>query len=623
MINGLKAKKWHFISFLILCLVNIIIYFIRVPFLNRLSFLITGIYATIVLYYAILYGARCCQVKLSRIDLRLLIGFISISFVIYCVLILSRNTIYVWDSTVHYNNLTELLKKFDHSNITGFIHLIKTSLELDYGSFLLLFIYPFYFFANKNIQMLNLVYFMGAVVPVIVVFYILGLNIVSKFKSELKDNIKVKCSLLLVLILFPLLHGSTVLGRPDIIGLSFVGIIILLTSDYDFESKDILRWIILFITTITLSITRRWYLYFIVGYYISYALILIIKLIKHKKTKNIINLFIFGCSSIVMILILLNPLIHKILSTNYSKLYVAWDKGGILFELLNQLHYLGFIMAIIIIVGYVYLIFNKKIRVSAYTFISTYIISMLLFLRVQNFEVHQSLILIPTYLLGMFGFIAKSFEKSNLVNSMARYTFIIVISLSFINCSCFSYHDNILDKLLSYVDVYPYRRNDLNAIGAVVNYINEISDNGKNKVLVLAASSDYDSAYFINYPEPYKNFKIIYQENYLVNEGFPTSFFSSKYCLLILPLQEWSGVEEQKILYNIVDLFLNNDYIKNKFVMKKEFQLKDGVKAYIYERIKPVDLNEIDLFISRFEYMNEEYSGLFYQKLEKYKKQIK
>lgn len=622
MINKIKAKKWHIISFVMLCIINIIIYFIRVPFLNRLSFLITGIYATGVLYYVILYCARCCHIKLNKIDVRLLIGFISVAFVIYCILILSRNTIYVWDSTVHYNNLTILLKKFDHSNITGFFHLIKTGLLYDYGSFLLLFIYPFYFFVNKNIQMFNLTYFMGAVVPVIITFYILGLYIVGKFKGELKDNIKVKCTLLLSLILFPLLHVSTILGRPDIIGLVFVGIIILLTIDYDFESKDIMRWIILFIITITLSITRRWYLYFIVGYYISYALILIIKSIKNKKTKNIINLFIFGCLSIIMVLILLKPLIHKILSTNYSKLYVAWNNGGISFELLNQLHYLGFIMAIIIIIGYIYLISNKKTRITAYTFILTYIITMLLFLRVQNFEEHQSLILIPTYLLGIFGFIAKAYEKSNRVNYVVRYIFVIVMLLSFINCSCFSKYDNITDKLLSVVDMYPYRRTDLDSIGQVVDYINDIIDD-KDKVTVLAAGDDYDSAYFVHYPEPYKNSKVIYINTFLVNEGFPTNFFSSKYCVLILPLQQWSGVEKQKILYNIVDLFLNDDYIKNKFVKKKEIQLKEGVTAYIYERIEPVDSQEIDIFISRFQYMSDKYDDLFSQKLEKYKKHIK
>ncbi len=623
MIKENKQNKYYFISFLILFLVNIIIYLIRNPFLNRLSFLITGIYAIVVLYRVILYGARCCHIKLNRVDLRLLIGFISLAFILYCILILSRNTIYVWDSTVHYNNLTTLLKKFNHSNATGFVHLIKTGLIYDYGSFLLLFIYPFYFFVNKSIQMFNLIYFFGAVIPVILVLYILGLYIVGKFKAELKDNIKVKCSILLMLILFPLLHVATVLGRPDIIGLSFVGIIILLTIDYDFESKDIMRWIVLFGTTVVLSITRRWYLYFIVGYYLSYALILIIRSIKERKVKSIINLSIFGGLSIIMILILLKPLIHKILSTNYSKLYVAWDGGGFLYELPHQLYYLGLIITLMIIVGYVFLIRNKKIRGSAWTFILTYFIAMILFTRVQNFEEHQSLILIPTYLLGLLGFIGFAYQKSKPVNQVSRYAVVVVMILSFINCSCFSNYHNIPDKLLSVVDMYPYRRTDLKAIGQVVNYINDISDNNKNKVMVLAAGDDYDSAYFISYPEPYKNAKVIYSNTYLVNEGFPLNFFSAKYYVLISPLQQWSGVEKQKILYNIVDLFLNDEYLKNKFVYQKEFQLREGVTAYIYERVEPVDVREVDLFIERFQYMNPEYGDLFGQKLRNYKKRIK
>ena len=323
-----------------------------------------------------------------------------------------------------------------------------------------------------------------------------------------------------------------------------------------------------------------------------------------------------------MALILLKPLINKILSTNYSKLYVAWDKGGFPFELFNQLYYIGLIMSITIIVGYSYLIFNKKTRGSAITLILTYIIAMLMFVRVQNFEEHQSLILIPSYFFGIFGFISLAYQNDKNINVFLRYIIIVVVSLSFVNCSCFNYYYNIPDKLLSAVDIYPYCRNDLNSIGKVVDYINEIADN-KNKVMVLAAGDDYDSAYFISYPEPYKNSNIIYSNSFLVNEGFPISFFSSKYYILILPLQQWSGVEEQKILYNIVDLFINDDYLKEKFVMKREFQLKEGVKAYIYERVKPVDNREVELFISRSEYMNDEYENLFYEKLEKYKKHIK
>ena len=65
------------------------------------------------------------------------------------------------------------------------------------------------------------------------------------------------------------MHKAAIMGQPDIFGLFFVGMIILLTMDYDFSKKDYLRWIYIAGLTFLTMITRRWYMFWILGYFIS------------------------------------------------------------------------------------------------------------------------------------------------------------------------------------------------------------------------------------------------------------------------------------------------------------------------------------------------------------------
>ena len=70
----------------------------------------------------------------------------------------------------------------------------------------------------------------------------------------------------------PLVNYSALLGQPDIFGLVFI---ILLTNEalsYDCTSLDIMRCIVIFGFTIALILTRRWYMFFVLGYFISYGL---------------------------------------------------------------------------------------------------------------------------------------------------------------------------------------------------------------------------------------------------------------------------------------------------------------------------------------------------------------
>mgnify|MGYP007077731175 CR=1 FL=1 len=52
--------------------------------------------------------------------------------------------------------------------------------------------------------------------------------------------------------------------------------LMLLTLDYRFDGIDLPRYLLIFAATAGIILTRRWYLYFVVGYYFAYAVLVLV-----------------------------------------------------------------------------------------------------------------------------------------------------------------------------------------------------------------------------------------------------------------------------------------------------------------------------------------------------------
>ncbi len=127
---------------------------------------------------------------------------------------------------------------------------------------------------------------------------------------------------------FPFLRKSAMLAQPDWFGLIFAFAILLLTLDYRFEKLEPGRFALIFLATAAIILTRRWYLYFVVGYYFSYALLLFVSSGKLAKAGDkalalcrVRNLVLFGLCAMVAMVALLWPMVSKILAFDYSDRY--------------------------------------------------------------------------------------------------------------------------------------------------------------------------------------------------------------------------------------------------------------------------------------------------------------
>lgn len=587
--------------------------------INRVSFFIDGIFAQLLLYRIIRFVSNRCSVKFVLKDFIIIAGTIIVSFGIYFLLINIRTTIYSWDNTTYYKLMNSLLPCFDNSVLAGISEWFFSGMSMDYGSFLLAFVYPFYTLVGSGIHAFIYSYFIGCVIPVIVVLYIFSAFVINQVSND-KNNLLYKILVGVVLISFPLLHAASILGQPDVFGLAFAGIIVLLTINYDFSKIDITRWIVLFCLTVSLTLTRRWYMFFVVAYYISYFVILFISKLVSKDfntfKKTIINTVIFGASSLIIGVLALYRLITTVIGNNYSESYNSWSRGGLGYEMINQFEYLGLFVSLIVVIGWVYGIVNKKLRIPTLTMLFTYILGIVLFTRIQNMGHHQSLILMLPYIYGVFSTI------SMLINSKVKYSSIIpalILVASMVNCTCLNLADNVGDILFSKLNIYPEQRTDLAQMDKVVNYLQNKVKNDES-VTILAGSDMYDGSIFSNYPDIDSNKFISVNNYYAASEGFPENFLTDKYVLLLSPIQEREQVKKEKVLSTIVKEFSTNSKINKKFKEIYSVNLSSKVTATVYQRIKPVDNAEISIFIKDFNEYCKMYPDLFYNRLMSYKK---
>ena len=89
--------------------------------------------------------------------------------------------------------------------------------------------------------------------------------------------------------------------------------LMLLTLDYRFDGIDLPRYLLIFAATAGIILTRRWYLYFVVGYCFAYVLLLAVSSIRLAKdgqpsraVHRMVRLVVFGlCAAGAMVLLLL------------------------------------------------------------------------------------------------------------------------------------------------------------------------------------------------------------------------------------------------------------------------------------------------------------------------------
>ena len=623
-IKNIDNKKIYrnFFQITILLILSSIISCVKIDILQKIPFYFFGVW---VIYFLIMcfYGTiKKVNFKSSKFFWSVACITMIVCFIMYLVNIINTKQIYTWDQRCYYNNQLDLNERFNQSFHSGIKRIIGSTYKEDYGYFLLSFTTLPFSFSNMTEYAFIITYAFWLILPVILIWLTNIENIIQKlnFKNE-KIALIISAILLIV---FPLLHKAAITGQPDIFGLFWIGLIVLLTFDYDFSKKDYTRWGMIILFSFLLAITRRWYIFFMIGYYLIYGIIMVLdalikkdKIVVKKVIRNELTFLIVASISLV---ILLFPIIIKTVKANYTVSYSDWKFGGVKNELNRQEHFIGCIGLLFMLIGGIYGIANKNTRNFSVRLIGSYFLILFLFNRVQSMGYHQSLILMPEYiLLFELGIIAICQIKNTIIMHIS--SFIVVIYLMTSTYGTFSENKKFFSNAYySNISLKPIYRDDYENIGKVVDFIKENCTEENDKVYANFASVKYcgDTFRFFLMPDKYL-MNIVYYESAIDNvHGFPIGILDSKYVLIANKVIDSTGATKSTIIPTINEAFKNDEIIRNRFEKVKDFKITNEFTFYCYERKVTFDQTEAVYWKEKFNKQSIKNPKIFEERIDNY-----
>ena len=289
---------------------------------SAVFFPLVSLWCNLALFGLVLVVLRVAGIEFDLFHWAVIIGFWAAALLYFYWAETRRSFIYIWDYVNYISKQYGAEAAFAQTPMTGF-HYIFDSLAEDYTNFITLFIeFPFCLTDRTGDSFAICQVF--SIVPMLLLL-LAGLVVKVGQMLQVKNRFWFFLIGLSWTFTYPWLRMSAVLSQPDWFGLIFAFSILLLTLDFRFEKLDFPRFGLLFLATAAIILSRRWYLYFVVGYYFAYAVLVLVSSAriakvgrKQEALLQLRNLILFGLMSMVAMVILLWPLVSRILGYNYS-----------------------------------------------------------------------------------------------------------------------------------------------------------------------------------------------------------------------------------------------------------------------------------------------------------------
>lgn len=586
-------------------------------------FPLVSLWCNLALFACVLLVLRVAGVKFDLFHKAVIVGLWAAALLYFFWALDRRSFVYIWDYFNYINKQYSAEAAFLQGPAAGFQYIFGSFAE-DYTNFITLFLdFPFCLSDRTGDSFAFCQVF--SILPMLLVL-LAGLTIKVGQMLQVKHCFWYFLMGFSWCITFPFLRMSAMLGQPDWFGLIFGFSILLLTLDFRFESLQPVRFCLLFLATAAIILSRRWYLYFVVGYYFAYAALVLVSSVrtaragqKKQALLQVRNLVLFGLMSMVAMLILLWPMVRKILGFDYAGRYSYYNFGGLTLELAAQALRIGLLNFILIGLG---LWFAAKRRLPALPCLAgaELLISLLLFIRVQNSGSHQMLLFLPGWLLLFLigaAALAEGIQKHRDLK-LFYWVFTLVFAVS-VRCSPltvvampgFLVDHFPLEATSEFVrlDKLIYDRKDLPQIKAIANWIDTHCAEGELSYMI-PHDMLYCPDHFKNclLPETPINDKLAFGFSVPGTHNFPMQFFEAKYVLTADPFpQTFVGNGEMSHKLNERFLAVRDEY----FALEATFDMGNGTTFTIWRRTAAPTRAEVEYYLSAFTEEDAQYPEMF------------
>lgn len=537
----------------------------------------------------------------------LLVGLAGLAFFYFYYA--AERDIKIYDAVTYWTRTIQSRKVMEES-IPSYLSLLRNTLSDEYNYLIA--------FPLATASYLFGVSFTGYCQSVFLVYYLPSCLLLALFALRLvamaqkrKPGASALVACFGVLAISPVLFWPLTLGYADVAGVLVIALMLNISLGWDGISFSWKRNIIMAMLSLLLILSRRWYAYYIVGFYAALGLVSLIKmLVKRNFSIKRLALLIANLAMIAGIasaaILLLNPNVFAMfLTNNYSEAYAAFGGNGILNSLWYIVNHVGFLLFLAFFLGSVWLLQKSQSRFSVIHLLLSAAVAGVLFLSVQDMGAHHEYLVTPTIMVIVAAFAAVCIQatpQKRRVAVSAGLTLVLAINFSFAYVPILGSVADFASPLATAVRNYPKQLENYDAYHQIYDNLLERTRNQSATVYIVGEGDVMNPDYFrrINMPaqEDAAPFAMV-NSTVALRDGFPSQMFCAEYILMVNPFSTAFSTVQQ-VSYQVYDMMLNDPLISNYYQLVETYPLEEH-EALLYQKIQPVDKALVDVLKERLQ----------------------
>lgn len=404
--------------------------------------------------------------------------------------------------------------------------------------------------------------------------------------------------------ILPIHYYAAFKGYIDVAYLLPLSICIYILVDFDFRRISVSRNISLSLLLILSWVSRRYVVFFIIGFIIAMLIKAFSVIIKDRSLNTIkiilYNFLLIGGISLSILFVFFRQFLFRALFTNYSNIYSAYN-APLPTKIHNLISSYGLFMVIILsIIGFICFRnrYNRSLFVALICMLFATSIS---FFQVQNMDIHHRMLLsIPscTILLFLLNYIPTRktpIRKNDATTSFLFYPCILLLVFNFL--FVFSPISSNGKTNFIFPEQYkPLHREDMVQIQTIVNDLNLLTENTSDCIYVAASGHTLNNDTLSKSKLPEQLFAVnnlFGTKEVDLRDGFPIEFFFSKYVVTSSPIELHLYSGQEIIRYFAEGIQNPKSVIGKHYIEIATYELQNEVTAKIYMRIE--EFSEEDL----------------------------
>ena len=523
--------------------------------------------------------------------------------------------IYNWDMLAYWDPYVEIGRSLLVSPLSAIKSILLTVRYSDYNDLPVVPLLPFYYIFGETrlgyILAISNIYLL----PSILILTYISERIVGSYRQGV--DLTVFSLIFVTILIFGPLWIPSLRGYPDVLGLIFIGLVLLIYMGTPLEKQNVVLLLLTAVFLFIMALNRRYYNFWVEGFFVAaflerFSSMLASGTRNYREYLNLIkNLFIIAVVFILLGVVITGPMIKRQLTTDWAEIYGAYQQSSSWLErCLEFPKHFGLLYSALAIIGLVISIRIKRIRQFAIFLTLQTVVTIIAFTRVQSFDFHQYLLICPAFLIFTAVFVDRS--VSFLRGPLPRLVFIVLYLVFIVSMFAYSLIPGFsVPRQMVFLyptELYkPLVRDDLKEINRLLEYIERLSaDKPGASFYLLSSSALWNSSILQTavkekYKDPATMPKINTTSDVDKRDGFPLQFFTSRYVIVAEPPQYHLNKKNQQIITLPSEKILKKEGIGlNYKELPESFDLDKNIILHVYEREKPPDYASIRSTLNDF-----------------------